>query len=113
MAVQNALGQNSLTGTPPTAVMTGNVTRFTMDVAEVLLGRDPDAVAKARARAKRTAQAIVGFAVGCGLGTVCEATMGLWSLALPAGLALLALAIVLPPVASLRGRPFSLHKKTD
>ncbi len=113
MAVQNALVQISLAGTPPTAVMTGNVTRFTMDVTEVLLGRDPGAVARARTRAKRAGQAIAGFAVGCGLGAVCEVTMGLWSLALPAGLALLALAIVLPPIAPLRGRHFSLHRKTD
>jgi uncharacterized membrane protein YoaK (UPF0700 family) len=112
MAVQNALVQISLV-TPPTAVMTGNVTRFTMDVAVILLGRDPDAAAKARTRAKPTAQAIAGFAVGCGLGAVCEVTIGLWSLALPAGLALLALAIVLPPVTSLEERRLSLHKKTD
>ncbi len=110
MAVQNALVQISLVGTPPTAVMTGNVTRFTMDIAEVLLGHDLDAVAKARTRAKLSAQAIVGFAVGCGLGAICDVTIGLWSLALPAVLALLALAIVLPPVASLRGRHFSLHR---
>ncbi len=93
MAVQNALVQISLAGTPPTAVMTGNVTRFTMDVTEVLLGRDPDAVARARTRAKASGQAIMGFAAGCGLGAVCEVTIGLWSLALPTGLALLALAI--------------------
>jgi uncharacterized membrane protein YoaK (UPF0700 family) len=113
MAVQNALVQISLAGSPPTAVMTGNVTRFTMDVAEVLLGRDPDAVARARTRAKRAAQAIVGFAAGCGLGALCEVTMGLRSLALPAGLALLALAITLPSVSSLRGRHFSLHRTID
>jgi uncharacterized membrane protein YoaK (UPF0700 family) len=93
MAVQNALVQISLAGTPPTAVMTGNVTRFTMDVTEVLLGRHPDAVASARTRARRTGLAIVGFAAGCGLGALCEVAIGLWSLALPAGLALLALAI--------------------
>jgi uncharacterized membrane protein YoaK (UPF0700 family) len=112
MAVQNALVQISLAGIPPTAVMTGNVTRFTMDVSEVLLGRDPDAVAAARTRAKRTGQVILGFAVGCGLGALCEATVGLWSLALPAGLALLALVIFLPPVPTPRKRPFSLRKKT-
>jgi uncharacterized membrane protein YoaK (UPF0700 family) len=83
-----------------------------MDITEVLLGRDPEAVASARTRAKRTGQAIVGFAVGCGLGAVCEVTIGLWSLALPTGLALLALAIVLRPVTPLRERPNSLRKKT-
>ena len=36
---------------------------------------------------------IVGFAVGCGIGAACEAWLGLRSLALPAGLALLAFAI--------------------
>jgi len=93
MAVQNALPQISLTGAPSTAVMTTNVTRFMLDVGEVLLGRDPDEVAKARSRAKHTWPPIVGFTVGCGLGAACEAAVGLWSLALPTGLALLAFAM--------------------
>lgn len=95
MAVQNALVQVSLTGAPSTAVMTTNVTRFTMDVGEMLLARDPQALAKARTRAKHTWPAIVGFAAGCGLGAACEAAFGLRSLALPAGLALLALVLSL------------------
>jgi len=93
MAVQNALPQISLTGAPSTAVMTTNVTRFMMDVGEVLLGRDPDEVVKARSRAKNTWPPIVGFTVGCGVGAACEAAIGLWSLALPTGLALLAFAM--------------------
>jgi len=93
MAVQNALLQISLTGVPSTAVMTTNVARFMMDAGDVLLGRDSDAVAKARRRAKHTWPPIVGFTVGCGLGAVGEAAIGLWSLALPAGLALLAFAM--------------------
>ena len=93
MAVQNALPQISLTGAPSTAVMTTNVTRFMMDVGEVLLGRDPDDVAKARSRAKNTWPPIVGFTVGCGVGVACKAAVGLWSLALPTGLALLAFAM--------------------
>jgi uncharacterized membrane protein YoaK (UPF0700 family) len=93
MAVQNALVQISLRGAPSTAVMTTNLTRFTMDVGEVVLGRHPDDVAEARRRAKHTWPAIVGFAGGCGLGAACEAVVGLWSLALPTGLALLALVM--------------------
>ena len=85
--------QISLKGAPSTAAMTSNVTRFTMDLGEMLLGRDPDEVAKARSRAKHTWPAIVGCTVGCGLGAACEAAVGLWSLALPVGLALLALAM--------------------
>jgi uncharacterized membrane protein YoaK (UPF0700 family) len=67
--------------------MTSNVTRFAMDVGEVLLGGDSADVAKARNRAARTLPVIVGFTVGC------EAALGTWSLALPAGLAMLAFAI--------------------
>src|SRR5467141_3942211 len=93
MAVQNALVQISLKGAPSTAVMTTNITRFMMDVGDVMLARRPADVAKARDRAMRTWPAIVGFAVGCGLGATCEAAIGLWSLALPAGLAIVAVAM--------------------
>jgi uncharacterized membrane protein YoaK (UPF0700 family) len=93
MAVQNALVQISLKGAPSTAVMTTNITRFMMDVGDVMLGRKPADVAKARDRAMRTWPPIAGFAVGCGLGAICEVAIGLLSLALPAGLALLAVAM--------------------
>ena len=84
MAVQNALVQISLKGAPSTAVMTTNITRFMMDVGDVMLGRKPVDAAKARDRAMRTWPAIVGFAVGCGLGATCEVAIGLKSLVLPA-----------------------------
>ena len=93
MAVQNALVQLSLKGVPSTAVMTTNITRFMMDIGEMMLGRGPADVAKARDRAMRTWPTIAGFAVGCGLGATCETAIGLKSLALPAGLALLAVAM--------------------
>jgi hypothetical protein len=73
--------------------MTSNVTRFAIDVGEVLLGGDPADVAKARNRAGRILPPIVGFTAGCGLGAACDAALGTWSLALPAGLALLAFAM--------------------
>ena len=100
MAVQNALAQISLQGAPTTAVMTTNITRFVMDAGTVLLGHDPQDIASARDRAKHAWPAIVGFAVGCGLGAVCEAAFGLLSLELPVGLALLALALTLGSTAS-------------
>jgi uncharacterized membrane protein YoaK (UPF0700 family) len=91
MAVQNALVQVTLKGAPSTAVMTTNVTRFTTDIGTVLLGGDPDEVARARRRAAQTWPSIIGFTVGCALGAASEAKFGLWSLALPTSLALLAL----------------------
>ena len=93
MAVQNALGQISRKGVPSTAVMTTNITRFMMDIGEVMVGRNLSDVAKARDRARLTWPAIVGFAIGCGLGAACETAIGLMSLALPVGLAVLAVAL--------------------
>ena len=90
MAVQNALVQISLTNTPSTAVMTTNVTHFMLDLGEALVGRDHAQVAQARARAIHTLPVIVGFSIGCVFGAAFEAAAGLWSLALPTGLALLA-----------------------
>ncbi|WP_291578106.1 YoaK family protein [Bradyrhizobium sp.] len=93
MAVQNALVQISMKGVPSTAAMTANITRVMMDICEMMLGRGPADMAKARDRAMRTRPAIVGFAVGCCLGATCETAIGLRALALPAGLALLAVAM--------------------
>ena len=93
MAVQNALVRISLKGAPSTAVMTTNVTIFTMDVTEILLRRNMSGAATARKRAGHTWPAIAGFLLGCTLGAACESAFGLRSLVLPAGLALLALAL--------------------
>jgi uncharacterized membrane protein YoaK (UPF0700 family) len=93
MAVQNALVQISLKDAPSTAVMTTNLTRFVLDLGEVWLGRDAGGRAKAVARARRTGVAIAGFVVGSCLGAWCQARVGLWSLVMPTGLALAALAI--------------------
>ena len=95
MAVQNAMVVMSLKDSPSTAVMTTNITRFVMDVGEVLLGNDRDKVAEASRRARRTFPALIGFAGGAGLGAACFVVAGLWSLMLPTTLALLAFAISL------------------
>jgi uncharacterized membrane protein YoaK (UPF0700 family) len=93
MAIQNVLVQISLKGAPSTAVMTTNVTRAGIDLGDMLLGHNETDRSDARKRVMRTLPVIVGFVVGCGLGVACEAALGLWSLALPVGLALLACAI--------------------
>ena len=93
MALQNALVQVSLHGVPATAVITTNIVRFTTDVGTILLGARRDEVVAARERADRLWPSIAGFITGCCVGAVCEARFGLRALALPAGLALLALAM--------------------
>ena len=93
MAVQNALAQISIRGAPATAVMTTNVVNFVIDATTLLAASDDDERRHAASRTKRTWPAIVGFAMGCALGAAVQAAVGLWSLAGPAGLALLALAL--------------------
>jgi uncharacterized membrane protein YoaK (UPF0700 family) len=93
MAVQNALVRISLKNSPTTAVMTTNVTQFMLDLGDMLVGGDAAKIGEARNRALRTFPVIVGFTIGCGLGAAFEAAAGLWSLVLPAGLALLAFAM--------------------
>jgi len=93
MAVQNALVQISLMGTPSTAVMTTNITRFALDLGDVLLGRNCGDRAKTTERAWRNGLAIAGFVAGCGLGAWCHARAGLWSLTVPTGLSVIALAL--------------------
>ncbi|HEY0232295.1 MAG TPA: DUF1275 family protein [Dokdonella sp.] len=99
MAVQNTLVQVSLEGMPPTGMMTGNVTRFAIDLSDVLLGGDPARVAKARQRAARTLPLIAGFAGGCGAGAALESAIGMAALSLPVALAAVALALagIRPP----------------
>ncbi len=103
MAVQNAIVQVSIKDMPSTAVMTTNVSRFVVDFIALLSERNGDLAAKAGVRAKHTATAIIGFAVGCGLGAGCKIILGLWALALPTGLALFALVIGL--ASKLEERP--------
>jgi uncharacterized membrane protein YoaK (UPF0700 family) len=74
-------------------VMATNITRFTMNIGEVMFGRELSDAAKVRDRAMQTWPAIVGFAIGCGLGAACQTAIGLLSLALPAELAVLAVAM--------------------
>jgi uncharacterized membrane protein YoaK (UPF0700 family) len=93
MAVQNALVQLSLKGSPATAVMTTNVTRFVLDMGEIWLGKNLTSITEARKRTKALWPTIVGFISGCALGAYCEAKFGLEALILPTSFALLALMI--------------------
>jgi len=95
MAVQNALVP--LRGGPPTTAVTGTLTRLTLDVMDLVLARE--ATGAGPERAAQTWPVIAGFAVGCGLGAAAVAMIGRWSLALPAALAVAALAIASRPRA--------------
>ena len=89
MAVQNALVRASLKGSPATAVMTTNVTTFTINLVEMLFAPSAGDAAQARDHARTTGAAIGGFLLGCGAGAICEAELGLVALILPTVLSLL------------------------
>jgi uncharacterized membrane protein YoaK (UPF0700 family) len=95
MALQNALAQIALTNTPTTAVMTTNLTRLMVDLASMLVGGDAANIAQAKGRALNTLPVVIGFALGCALGAAGEAAVGLWSLMLPAALALFACVVAM------------------
>jgi uncharacterized membrane protein YoaK (UPF0700 family) len=102
MAVQNGLVRLALTGSPSTAVLTTNITLLITDIGEILLGHGADHRTKASKRARHTWPVILGFLLGCALGAACEAALGLWSLVLPTGFALVAFALSVVPPSSAR-----------
>jgi uncharacterized membrane protein YoaK (UPF0700 family) len=109
MATQNALVKLALPGAPSTAVMTTNTTQLTVDLATLAWGRGkPDDLARARRRAAVTFPCVVGFVVGCAAGAVLEVRCGLWALALPVTLALIAV-----PLGERRGDSSATHPDSN
>lgn len=94
MATQNALVKLALPGAPSTAVMTTNITQLTIDLTVLAWGRaDPKDLNGARRRARVTLPSVVGFVIGCAAGAVLQVRCGLWALALPVILAVLAVPL--------------------
>jgi uncharacterized membrane protein YoaK (UPF0700 family) len=91
MAVQSALVQTALSGTPATLVMTTNVTNFVLALGQWLVPLRAGAREEAHRKAMRILPVIVGFILGCALGAAAENVYGLRALGLPVALALLAL----------------------
>ncbi len=94
MATQNALVRQTLPGTPSTAVMTTDLTLLVIDTVTLAgnWGKSDDR-AKARHRVGLTLPCVIGFVVGCGAGALLEVRAGLWALAVPVALAVLAVLL--------------------
>lgn len=93
MAVQTALVKISFTKAPSTVAMTTNVADFMLALGEVLASGGQAEVASARRRMIRLSPVLTGFLLGCALGAAGQAVYRSWALGLPAGLALLAVAM--------------------
>lgn len=100
MAVQNGLVQIALKNTPSTAVMTTNITHLMVDLGALLVRGDPTEVGTAKTRVVHTFPVIFGFAIGCAIGAAAQSTVRMWSLVLPAALAVLALFMRSAPPAA-------------
>ena len=94
MATQNALVRLELPGFPSTAVMTTNITQLAIDLALLFRGTgDLTDLARARRSARLTFSSVMGFVAGCAAGGFLEFHFGLSALALPVGLATIAIPL--------------------
>lgn len=101
MGIQNALMKEAFGTLAPTTVMTGNLTQFVMDLAQLLGFSHPDGAEgqppsreALQKRMLKFGSALVGFVVGAATGALALVLVGFWSIALPtATVALLAITL--------------------
>ena len=92
MGIQNTLMRDVLSGLGPTTLMTGNLTRLTMDLVELVLPEGDISPGtegerrriEVRLRLSKSATPVCTFMLGTALGGAATAIFGLWSIALPA-----------------------------
>jgi len=90
MAIQNGMQRVHLSTAPPTTMMTGTTTQIMLDLGDLVRGASGEQKAAIHARLARMGQAVLVFAVGCALAALLYAVVGIWCLALPPLLVLLA-----------------------
>jgi uncharacterized membrane protein YoaK (UPF0700 family) len=93
MGVQNALVQLVFTGSPPTAVMTGNVMRLAIDLVRSIGPDGAERGAAGRRTIPATLAPVLGFAAGAAFGVSAEMHIGVWSIVLPVVVAAITLVI--------------------
>jgi uncharacterized membrane protein YoaK (UPF0700 family) len=92
MACQFALLRLAVPGAPSTAVMTGNLTKTTLELLNTLSGSVPEKK-EARAQLKKTVQLVAGFFAGCLAGAAAVSSLGEWAWSFPVLLAGVAVAV--------------------
>lgn len=80
MAIQNAISRTHLPGTPPTTLMTGNVTQIALDIVELITQSDSEKRALIKTRMQSVGVNLVGFALGCISAALLYLGVGFWSL---------------------------------
>jgi uncharacterized membrane protein YoaK (UPF0700 family) len=92
MACQFALLRLTVPGAPSTAVMTGNLTKTTLELLNTLSGSVPEKK-EARTQLKKTIQLVAGFFAGCLAGAAGVSWLGEWAWSFPVLLAGVAVAV--------------------
>jgi uncharacterized membrane protein YoaK (UPF0700 family) len=90
MAIQNAVQRVHFASIPPTTIMTGNTTQAVLDAVDLWRGDADSDRAAVKARFGRTIRGIAWFAAGCAAAAATYFWVGLWCLAAPAVVAMIA-----------------------
>jgi uncharacterized membrane protein YoaK (UPF0700 family) len=91
MALQNAAHRVHLTSAPPSTLMTGTTTQVMLDIADLIHGVKDESGAITRSRLTKMISSVACFAIGCGIAAAVFITAGIWCLALPPILGVIAL----------------------
>jgi len=91
MAIQNVVHRIFFTKSPPTTLMTGSTTQLMMDIGDLMTEHlSPEARSAVRARCITLLRSVCIFAVGCGMGALAYARVGVLVFIIPPGIAALA-----------------------
>ncbi|WP_338524925.1 YoaK family protein [Pseudomonas batumici] len=83
MAIQNAISRQHMKGTPPTTLMTGNVTQFAIDVFALWTERAAEQRTIIKQRLKPIGATLLAFVAGCTSAALLYLAGGAWALILP------------------------------
>ena len=104
MAFQNVFVRVSLHQSSTTSVMTGNVASMVIALM-ALVWPGPWTRDEAAKKLRSTWPLVLGFFVGCAVGAMSVARLGLWAWSVPALVSLIAIPVGAAAPATLAGRP--------
>jgi uncharacterized membrane protein YoaK (UPF0700 family) len=81
MAMQNAAHRIHLSTTPPSTLMTGNVTQIMIDVADYIRGLPAEARVATIGRLRQMIKAVFSFAIGAAVAALLFSTVHMWCFA--------------------------------
>jgi uncharacterized membrane protein YoaK (UPF0700 family) len=93
MAIQNEAHRAHLANAPPSTIMTSTTTQIMMDLGDLIHGLAPEKAKATRGRLSQMTVSALAFAVGCTLGALLYAWLGILCFWIPPALVLGALSM--------------------